>query len=118
MGFEFFKESYTGAIKEITLGKGDNAVTVGGETCYPFYQFEGEMPNKPKIAMEVWDMEPEEWPEAARANFADVISDPAAWAKKCVGEFGAELIELREPQLLASVNTFEDVEAARKRLDR
>ena len=65
MAFEFFKESYTGRIKEITLGKGDKAVTVGGETCYPFYQFEGEMPNKPKIAMEIWDMKPEEWPEAA-----------------------------------------------------
>ncbi len=95
MAFEFFKESYTGSIKEITLGKGDNAVTVGGETCYPFYQFEGAMPNKPKIAMEIWDMEPEDWPEAALAPFKDVISDPAAWAKKCVEEFGAEMIVLQ-----------------------
>ena len=67
MAFEFFKESYTGSIKEIALGKGDKAVTVGGEACYPFYQFEGKMPNKPKIAMEVWDMKPDEWPEAALA---------------------------------------------------
>ena len=42
MGFEFFKEAYSGGIKEISLGTADNAVTVGGETCYPFYQFEGE----------------------------------------------------------------------------
>ena len=95
MAFEFFKESYTGSIKEITLGKGDNAVTVGGETCYPFYQFEGSMPNKPKIAMEIWDMEPDEWPEAALSPFKDVISDPAAWAKKCVEEYGAEIIVLQ-----------------------
>ena len=80
MAFEFFKESYTGSIKEIALGKGDNAVTVGGEACYPFYQFEGAMPNKPRIAMEIWDMAPEEWPEAAMAPFKDVLSDPAAWA--------------------------------------
>jgi acetyl-CoA decarbonylase/synthase complex subunit delta len=46
LGFEFFKESYAGSVKEITLGKGDKAVTVGGETCYPFYQFEGDMPHK------------------------------------------------------------------------
>ncbi len=59
MGFEFYKESYTGSIKEISIGDGGKAVTVGGETCYPFYQFEGEMPNKPRIAMEIWDMEPE-----------------------------------------------------------
>jgi acetyl-CoA decarbonylase/synthase complex subunit delta len=95
LAFEFFKESYSGNIKEITLGKGDNAVTVGGEACYPFYQFEGAMPNKPKIAMEIWDMEPEEWPEAALSHFKDVVSDPAAWAKKCVEEYGAEMIVLQ-----------------------
>jgi acetyl-CoA decarbonylase/synthase complex subunit delta len=95
LGFEFFKESYSGGIKEITLGKGDKAVTVGGESCYPFYIFEGEMPHKPKIAMEIWDMEPEEWPEAALSPFKDVISDPAAWAKKCVDEFGADMIVLQ-----------------------
>ena len=95
MAFEFFKESYSGSIKEITLGKGDSAVTVGGEACYPFYQFEGAMPNKPKIAMEIWDMEPDEWPEAAISPFKDVISDPAAWAKKCVEEYGAEMIVLQ-----------------------
>ena len=95
MGFEFFKESYAGSVKEIALGKGDSAVTVGGETCYPFYQFEGDMPNKPRIAMEIWDMEPEEWPESALAPFKDVVSDPAAWAKKCVDAYGAEMIVLQ-----------------------
>ena len=94
MGFEIFKESYAGGIKEITVGKGDSAVKVGGETCYPFYQFEGDMPNKPKIAMEIWDMEPEDWPETARAPFKEVLADPAAWAKKCV-EKGADMVVLQ-----------------------
>lgn len=95
MGFEFTKETYSGRIKEITLGQGDKAVTVGGESCYPFYNFEGEMPHKPRIAMEIWDMEPEEWAQAALSPFKDVISDPAAWAKKCVDEFGADIIVLQ-----------------------
>ena len=95
MGLEIYKESYTGNIKEITLGKGDNAVTIGGQACYPFYSFEGDMPHKPVIAMEVWDMEPDEWPEAALSHFKDVLSDPAAWAKKCVDEFGAKIIVLQ-----------------------
>ena len=95
MGLEIYKESYTGAIKEITLGKGDNAIIVGGETCYPFYSFEGDMPHKPVIAMEVWDIEPDEWPDAALSHFKDVLSDPAAWAKKCVDEFGADMIVLQ-----------------------
>jgi len=95
LSLEFFKESYSGGIKEITLGKGKSSVTVGGETCYPFYQFEGKMPNKPKIAMEIWDMEPDEWPESALSHFKDVVSDPAAWAKKCVDTFGADMIVLQ-----------------------
>jgi acetyl-CoA decarbonylase/synthase complex subunit delta len=95
LGFDFYKESYAGAIQQITLGKGDKAVTIGGETCYPFYHFEGEMPHKPKIAMEIWDIAPEEWPDAALAPFKDVLDDTAAWAKKCVDDFGAEIIVLQ-----------------------
>ncbi len=95
MGFEISKESYTGSIKEISIGKGDSAITIGGETCYPFYTFEGDMPNKPIIAMEIWDIVPEDWPEAALAPFKDVVSDPAAWAKKCVEDYGADAIVLQ-----------------------
>lgn len=45
--------------------------------------------------MEIWDMEPEDWPEAALEPFKDVVSDPAAWAKKCVDEYGADAIVLQ-----------------------
>ncbi len=95
MGFEIFKESYAGSIRPITLGKGGKAVTVGGEGCLPLYTFEGEMPNKPRIAMEIWDMDPTDWSEVAKKPFEDVLSDPAAWAKKCVEEYGAEMIVLQ-----------------------
>lgn len=95
MGFEITKETYAGSIKGITIGKGDRAVTVGGQTSYPFYQFEGKMPHKPIIAMEIWDIVPEDWAEAAKAPFKDVYSDPAAWAKKCVEEYGAQAIVLQ-----------------------
>ncbi|HBT96932.1 MAG TPA: acetyl-CoA synthase, partial [Desulfobulbaceae bacterium] len=94
MGFVTKKESYVGGIKEISLGKGAGAVKIGGETCFPFYTFEGAMPNKPIIAMEVWDMVPEDWAEPAVAPFKDVLADPVAWAKKCV-EFGADAIVLQ-----------------------
>jgi acetyl-CoA decarbonylase/synthase complex subunit delta len=95
MAFEIPKTAYTGKIKEITLGKGDKAVTVGGEAVYPFYLFEGEMSRQPKIAMEVYDSEPEEWAEAALEPFAGVTNDPIAWAKKCIDEYGAEMICLQ-----------------------
>jgi len=95
MAFDIPKTAYSGKIKEITLGKGDKAVKIGGETAYPFYLFEGEMPNLPKIAMEVYDMPPEEWPEAALEPFAGVTDDPVAWAQKCINDYGAEMICLQ-----------------------
>jgi acetyl-CoA decarbonylase/synthase complex subunit delta len=95
VAFEIPKITYTGKIKEVTLGKGPKAVTVGGETSYPFHLFEGAMPHPPRIAMEVYDAPPEEWPEAVLEPFRDVINDPSAWAKKCVEKYGAEMIALQ-----------------------
>jgi acetyl-CoA decarbonylase/synthase complex subunit delta len=95
MAVEIPKTAYSGKIKTLKLGKGDKTVSVGGETSYPFYLYEGAMPNSPKIAMEVWDCKPEDWAEAALAPFADVADDPAAWAKKCVTDYGAEMICLQ-----------------------
>ncbi len=95
MDLETTKISYSGKIKEITLGKGDKAVNVGGETSYPFHLFEGKMPNLPKIAMEVYDSPPDDWPEAALEPFAGVTDDPVAWAKKCINDYGAEMICLQ-----------------------
>ena len=83
MAFEIPKQSYSGEIKPTTLGVGDKAVTVGGENSYPFHTFEGEMPNAPKIAMEIWDKDPgDDWAEAAKEPYKDVLGDPVAWAKK------------------------------------
>src|SRR5512139_2223501 len=95
MAFEIPKTTYTGKIKEVTLGKGPKAVTIGGETAYPFHLFEGAMPHPPRIAMEVYDSPPEEWPETALAPFWDFVQDPVAWAKKCVESYGAEMIALQ-----------------------
>lgn len=91
---EIPKVTYSGVIKEITFGTGDSAITLGGESSYPFHLFEGEMPHKPIIAMEVPDSEPENWPAALQEAFKDVWGDPAAWAKKCVEEFGADMVHL------------------------
>ncbi len=96
MAFQIPEQPYSGKIGEVTLGTGDAACTVGGENAYSFHVFEGEMPNPPKIAMEIWDYDPSgEWPEAAVAPFKDVIASPDAWAKKCVDEYGADLIVLQ-----------------------
>jgi len=87
------KIKYSGRIKEISVAGG--AVTVGGETSYPFHLFEGEMPHRPMIAMEVFDSPQDEWPQACLEPFTDVMRSPSAWAKKCVEKFGAEMICLQ-----------------------
>jgi len=93
LAFQPTKQVYSGKIREVVLGVGDKAVKVGGETAFPFHNFEGSTPNPPKVAMEVWDKDPSaEWSENAKAPFKGVLSDPVAWAKKCVSEFGAEMI--------------------------
>ncbi|MAG14628.1 MAG: acetyl-CoA decarbonylase/synthase complex subunit delta [Dehalococcoidales bacterium] len=95
MAFEIPKTTYNGKIKEIKLGKGDKAVTIGGESSYPFYLFESEMPHLPRIAMDVYDCPPVEWAEAALEPFAGVTDDPVAWAQKCLKDYGAEMICLQ-----------------------
>ncbi len=96
MAFEIPEQPYSGKIGETTVGAGSSAVKLGGADSYPFHLFEGDMPNTPKIAMEIWDYDPsDEWPAAAIAPFKDVISSPEAWAKKCVDDYGADIIVLQ-----------------------
>ncbi|RLA86982.1 MAG: acetyl-CoA decarbonylase/synthase complex subunit delta [Deltaproteobacteria bacterium] len=95
MAFEIPPQKYSGSIKTVTIGKGDKALTLGGETSYPFYLFEGVMPNKPRIALEVWDKNPgEDWAAPVLEVYKDVLDDPVAWAQKCVNEFGADAVAL------------------------
>jgi len=102
MGVEILKEKYRSEVREVVLGATaedggtrSHTIKVGGETTLPFLHFEGTVPNRPVISMEVWDIFPEEWPDNLKDAFGDVLSDPAAWAKKCVDEFGADMITLR-----------------------
>jgi acetyl-CoA decarbonylase/synthase, CODH/ACS complex subunit delta len=95
MAFEVPKIKCTGKIKEVIIGRGAQAVKIGGESCYPFYVFEGEMPNVPKVAFDVWDYKPDDWQTWAVEPYKDVIDDPLSWAKKCVEVYGAEMIALQ-----------------------
>ncbi len=89
---DHYKIAYSGAIREVSLGNGDNIVTVGGTNTLPFQLFEGDMPKKPLIAMDVLDVAPEEWPETLTRHFEGVLDNPVAWAQKCVNDYQAEAI--------------------------
>ena len=89
---DHYKIAYSGTIREITLGNADKTETVGGATSLPFQLFEGDMPRKPLIAMDVLDVAPEEWPDSLARHFEGVLDNPVAWAQKCVNDYGAGAI--------------------------
>ena len=87
-------EAYTGVVREVTIGKGNKSLKIGGESILPLHFFDqGSNPNPVKFALEVIDMKPEDWPEHAVEPFKDVIGDPVGWAKKCQG-FGVDAVSL------------------------
>lgn len=96
------KEKWSGTIAEVTLGatkeEGGTRTTkvvVGGSTTLPYLNFEGQTPHRSAVAMEVFTNAPEEWPDSVSSFFAGVLNDPAAWARKNVEEYGADLICLK-----------------------
>jgi acetyl-CoA decarbonylase/synthase, CODH/ACS complex subunit delta len=91
LAFQAPTETYKGQIRQADLA----GVVVGGEAAFPFHTFEGDMPNDPKLAFEVWDIAPDDWSPVLNEVYQDVYGDPVAWAKKVVDEFGAELVYLR-----------------------
>lgn len=99
MAFNLPTETAKGKIREVELGAGEKARKVGGESCMPFYLWEGEMPNKPLVAAEVSDEIGDLAPGLAEV-LGDVKDDPVAWAKKAVEEWDADAVFL----LLASTD--------------
>jgi acetyl-CoA decarbonylase/synthase complex subunit delta len=92
-------ESYTGSVNLVTLGATEeqsgtrsSTVTVGGARNVVFGGSPEEAGEKPVIAMDVLDVKPGDWPEVLIEPYKYVLDSPADWAKKCVEEFGAELI--------------------------
>ena len=68
---------------------------IGGSTAMPFHSFEGTHPNRPLVAMEVFDKVSDKYPAVLRGIYGDLLNDPAAMAKACVEKYGADLISVR-----------------------
>jgi acetyl-CoA synthase len=75
-----------------TRGK---SYTVGGANCMPFHLWEGKMPYRPLVAMEVFDVVSEKYPVSLRNIYGDLLKNPAEMAKACVDKYGADLISVR-----------------------
>lgn len=95
MDFKAPVESYSGSVREVTIGTGAKALKIGGENRLAYNSFdEGATPNPPRLALEILDMVPDDWSPAVLEPYKDVVSDPVKWAQKCV-EYGADMVCLR-----------------------
>jgi len=97
---EIPKENWTGRVREVTLGATSSnggtrgkEVTVGGASTLPFLHFEGNLPHRPAVAIEIQD-EPPAWPQPLLDAWGSVVNDPVAWAK-AAEQAGADLLMLR-----------------------
>lgn len=75
-----------------TRGK---SYTVGGATCMPFHLWEGQMPYRPLVAMEVFDVVSDKFPIGLRDVYGTLLNNPVEMAKVLVDKYGADLISVR-----------------------
>lgn len=102
MAVEAILEKWPGQVSTVTIGAtkeegGSRAhvIKIGGEQSLPFLSKEGTMPHKPRVAFEIWDIAPVDWPKELTKFYGDVLNEPLAWAKKCVKELNAQLLCVR-----------------------
>ena len=70
MALQLMTEKWSGEVSVVTLGvtkeeKGSRSHTlkVGGEKSLPGLFREGALAHEPKIAFEIWDIAPLDWPD-------------------------------------------------------
>ncbi len=102
MALQLMMEKWPGDVSVVTIGATNNeggsrnhSIKIGGEKSLPCLFNEGAIPNKPKIAFEVWDTLPLDWPEELKQPYGASLNNPIDWAKKCVQDFKAESLCVR-----------------------
>ncbi len=117
---EIPKEKWAGKVREVTIGATPaeggtraRAVTVGGEAALPFLGFEGALPHRPALALEIKDRRPDDWSPLLYEAWGEAMDDPGDWAH-AAEVAGADLILLTLSATLAGggPNTPEKAQAA------
>jgi acetyl-CoA decarbonylase/synthase complex subunit delta len=96
--FKVSEEKTGQAVRSVTLGGSGtrtSAVTIGGAEALPFRHFEGKTGSRAAIAMEVFDQEFKGYPQSLHEAYGALLNDPAAMAKYCVEQLGADVISVR-----------------------
>ncbi len=91
MSFAAKTQPFSGKINTVTLGAGDNAVTLGGQNVLNFYTFDAAMPNAPKIGVEISDAAAS-WDVPGLVDFYAGCNTMAERAAKAATMDGADFI--------------------------
>ena len=94
MPFNRKPQKFNAAIKSVVIGSGDKTVTLGGENVLPFYAFDGEIKNGPKVGVEITDLGMEGEPESVKAYYEGAAT-MGEIAKKAAAMEGADFLCLR-----------------------
>ncbi|GHV83155.1 acetyl-CoA synthase subunit delta [Spirochaetia bacterium] len=93
MPFKRVPQKFNASIKEVTIGVGDKAVVLGGESVMPLYSFDDPIKNPPKVGIEISDKGPNlELPELKK--FYDGCKTIPEFAKKACSAPGVSFISL------------------------
>ena len=93
MPFNRKPQKFNAAIKSVVIGSGDKTVTLGGENVLPFYAFDGEIKNGPKVGVEITDLGMEGEPESVKAYYEGAAT-MGEIAKKAAAMEGADFVAL------------------------
>ena len=95
MPFNQKPQKFNAKINAVTIGSGDKTVTIGGDCTFPFYSFDAESENCPKIGVEISDMGLENIVSEGIKAYYDGASTIGEMAKKAAAMEGADFLCLR-----------------------
>lgn len=93
MPFTAKSGKFSASINAVTLGTGDHAIVIGGENILPFYTFDADLPNAPKIGIEITDGGAAAEPECIR-KFYEGCETPAQMAAKAASFEGVDFLSI------------------------
>ena len=94
-------QKWSGKVLEVKLGAmpaeggtRSRPLVLGGETTLPYLYTEGQIPNRPGLAIEITDTKPTDWSPLLMDVWGDAMDDPAKWAAAAEAK-GADALLLR-----------------------
>lgn len=92
MPFNQKPQKFNAKINTVTIGSGDKAVALGGNSTFPFYTFDAPTVNAPKVGVEISDLG-QNSSEGIKAYYAD-CANMGEVAKKAAAMEGADFVAL------------------------